>query len=263
MVLGYQVTRDYSVFVGTPQDQAYVRNFHARLDDSGHPFRWSDVYGYVLFPGLGGSRPFTLTMDLDPGRTAPVTAIVNSEPFFTETLQPGWHTVVLRVDASRPAALGSRDTVVEFRAPDYRDPDLPSEAKGLKVSRVRLEQATQGGFVVPSYATLGYLLGGMLILYVLVGRSLLGFAGLSRARLWALAVLISAGLALCLALARNHVIISAAAPHMVTTFASALVLLIICERFLLSRVRILVPSQKRVLAVCVALAFALRYGGMA
>ena len=49
-----------------------VLTSHIVLDDQGRPFRWSDVYGYVLFPGLGGSRPFTLSVALDPGRPAPV-----------------------------------------------------------------------------------------------------------------------------------------------------------------------------------------------
>src|SRR4051812_25256973 len=91
----YQVSRTYTVNVGTGQDEAYVRNFHARLDDQGRPFRWSDVYGYVLFPGLGGSRPFTLSVALDPGRPAPVTAIVNGESLFSRPLQPGWQTIQL------------------------------------------------------------------------------------------------------------------------------------------------------------------------
>src|SRR5947209_1522803 len=105
MAAAYQVTRDYTVYVGSPQDEAYVRNFHPRLDEGGRAYRWSDVYGYVLFPGLGGSRPFTLSVALNPPRPAPVTLIVNGEQFYSQTLLPGWQTVALRVDAAHPAAL--------------------------------------------------------------------------------------------------------------------------------------------------------------
>src|SRR5437879_1791665 len=62
MLAAYQIPRSYTIEVGTPQDEAYVRNFHARLEEGGRAYRWSDVYGYVLFPGLGGSRPFTLSV---------------------------------------------------------------------------------------------------------------------------------------------------------------------------------------------------------
>src|SRR5437868_3272424 len=45
LVLAYQVPHVYQVDVGTPRDQAYMRNFHTRLDDNGRAYRWSDVYG--------------------------------------------------------------------------------------------------------------------------------------------------------------------------------------------------------------------------
>src|SRR5207249_8936460 len=133
-------------------------------------YRWSDVYGYVLFPGLGGSRPFTLSVDLDPPRPAPVTLIVNGEQVYSQTLLPGWQTVALHVDAAHPTALASRDTVLELRAPDYRAPDQPTEARGVKVSTVRLEQAPAGGgYIVPSYATLGSLSAAILLVYLFAG----------------------------------------------------------------------------------------------
>src|SRR5690242_4149854 len=54
VLVAYQTPRSYRVAVGSPSDEAYVRNFHTRLSDSTGQYRWSDVYGYVLFPGLGG-----------------------------------------------------------------------------------------------------------------------------------------------------------------------------------------------------------------
>jgi hypothetical protein len=262
MLAAYQVPRSYSIGVGTPQDQAYVRNFHARLGDGGKAYRWSDVYGYVLFPGLGGSRAFTLSVELDPLRPAPVTLIVNGEQFYSETLLPGWQTVALHVDASHPGALVSRDTVLELRAPDYRAPDQPTEAKGVKVSTVRLEQALGGGFIVPSYSTLAWVSAAILLVYLLAGRALLGFATTARARLWALLAAAMTGLVATLLLALSHIAVSAAAVHLAVTVGSALVILIVCETLLSGRVQ-LNRLQGRALAVCVALAFGVRYGGMA
>jgi hypothetical protein len=262
MAAAYQVTRDYTVYMGTPQDEAYVRNFHPRLNDGGRAYRWSDVYGYVLFPGLGGSRPFTVSLELDPGRRAAVTAFVNGDKLFEQRLEPGWQTVTLHIDGSHPAALGSRDTVVELRAPEYRAPDQPSEAKGVKVSTVHLELAAGTGFVVPSYATLAYLLAATLLVYLLTGRSMVGFAAPPKARLWALLAGIATGIAVCVSLVLSHVAISAAAMHLVITLLSVLAILVVCEKLFLARARVS-AAQGRVLALCVALAFGIRYVGMA
>src|SRR5689334_7918243 len=75
----YQVPHTYTIDIGSPSDGAYARNFHGRLidTDTGPNYRWSDVYGYVLFPGLGGSRPFTVTMTFDTARKASAQVIVN------------------------------------------------------------------------------------------------------------------------------------------------------------------------------------------
>jgi hypothetical protein len=160
-VVAYQVPGTYVVDVGSPSDQAYTRNFHTRLDESGRTYRWSDVYGYVNFPGVGGSRPFTVTVVLDPERTAPIEIHVNGERFFAGEVAPGWRELTFAVDGSHPTALSSRDTVVEFRAPEYRLPGEEAESKGLKVDRVVLEQAPTGGFIWPSLATLGFLMVNM------------------------------------------------------------------------------------------------------
>src|SRR5207253_9261288 len=112
LVGAYQAPHSYRVDVGSPRDQAYIRNFHTRLSEPGHSYRWSDVYGYVSFPGLGGSRPFTVSVELDPARDAPVTLIVDGVSLLSRTLHPGWQTVVLAVDATHPSALASRDTVL-------------------------------------------------------------------------------------------------------------------------------------------------------
>src|SRR5438445_8537619 len=75
LLLAYQVPHSYAIDVGSPQDQAYVRNFHTRLQEGPQTYRWSDVYGYVAFPGMGGSRPFTVALALDPERRADVAIV--------------------------------------------------------------------------------------------------------------------------------------------------------------------------------------------
>src|SRR4051794_15926137 len=66
----FQVRHGYAIDVGSPADQAYMHNFHDRRTDSvdGRSFRWSDVYGYVSLPGVGGGVPFTVTLTLNPAR---------------------------------------------------------------------------------------------------------------------------------------------------------------------------------------------------
>lgn len=256
----YQAPRDYSVQVGTPQDQAYVRNFHARLDDPGRPYRWSDVYGYVDFPGLGGSRPFTLSVALDPGRPAPVTLIVNGVQVLQRGFQSGWQTVTLHIDEKSPAALASRDTVLEIRAPDYRTEDAPAEPKGVKAGAVRVEQARAGGFIEPPYARLLYFVIALVLVYLTGWRAVSGFASPRRARLIGLSLAALAALGILMWVATDHVAVSAAALHIVATLLSVLLFLVLVDR--LARNSKVPPVVSRLLAVAVALGFGLRFGGM-
>ena len=71
-----------------------------------------------------------------------------------------------------------------------------------------------------------------------------------------------AGLGATWSLAQSHIAVSAAGVHLAVTAGSALLILIVCERLLAGRAG-LASSQGRALAVCVALAFGVRYGGMA
>src|SRR6476619_198948 len=87
----YQAPGEYSIDVGGLSDEAYTLNFHGRTGEVTPTYRWSDVYGYVALPGLGGSRPFVVSMAIGPGRTAPVEVIVNGEQFYSGTLDAGWH----------------------------------------------------------------------------------------------------------------------------------------------------------------------------
>ena len=186
LTLSYQMPHTYSVDIGSAQDQLYVRNFHGRSEEGTPSYRWSGVYSYVAFPGLGGSRPFTASLTLDPERPAPVTIIVNGETLFDGELQPGWQTLTLPVNDQHPGALASRDTVLEIRAPDYRTPDAPGQPKGVKLDSAVVEQAAVGGFITPAYSALALLSGGVLLFYLFVGRALIGFASLMKARSWGL-----------------------------------------------------------------------------
>lgn len=262
----YQIPHSYTIDIGSPSDQAYVRNFHARLSDARHTYRWSDVYGYLSFPGLGGSRPFTISVEFDSVRTAPVTLIVNGVSLFSRTVHPGWQTVTLAVDSSHPSALASRDAVLEIRAPDFRTEDSPAESKGVKVASVHVQQAPSGGFVTPPYLRVALLAAAIILAYLFVGRALFGFAALSRTRLWGLlaALLSSAGLVAWLL--ANPVALSAASSHLVVTSLSMFILLVLVERIVKGLAH--PPSTAfafttRGLALCVALGFGLRYGGMA
>ena len=262
-VAAYQRPATYVVDVGSRQDQAYTRNFHARLDEPGRTYRWSDVYGYVTFPGAGGSRPFTLTATLDAARPAPIEVFVNGEKFFAAEVGPGWRELSFSIDERHPAALSSRDTVVEFRASEYRAPGEEGEAKGLKVDRVVLEQAREGGFIWPSLATVAFITLSTLLVYLFGGRALLGASRLAAVRPRAMVPALAAGAALCLLLAASHTAASSVVPHAATTLASMLVILIVAE---LTFSRLFAGMRRRdarLLALVVALAFGVRFGGMA
>ncbi len=264
--LAYQLPHTYTVEVGSGQDQAYVRNFHARMPSAGRTCRWSDLYGYVGFPGVGGSRPFTLTLTLNPGRRAPVQIIINGERFLDRTLDEGWQTVRFRVDDTHPSALASRDTVVELRAPDFRTPDVPGEPKGVKLDSVTLEQDAQGGFITPSYSTLGLFACFVLLVYLLIGRFMRGLSLFEVIKWRALTVAFAVGMLLLSVLAWNHAVFSAIAPHLVVTALSAYFLAALCEALLSgSKVHVNLTSLvwRRLLALAFAGAFVARYGGMA
>lgn len=264
LVAAYQSPHSYSIDVGSPRDQAYVRNFHTRLAEPGHTYRWSDVYGYVSFPGLGGARPFTVSVELDPARVAPVTLIVNGVSLFSETLQPGWRTVVLAIDATHPSALASRDTVLEVRAPDFRTADSPGEPKGVKIATVRVEQASTGGFIAPPYFRVTLLGAAVIFAYLFVGRALFGFAALRKSRLWGLLAALAVSAWLVAWLFDSPVAVAAASSHLAIIGASMLALLIVGERAPGWVTRGSFPAfAARGLALCLAIGFGLRYGGMA
>ncbi|HYP20465.1 MAG TPA: hypothetical protein VEY08_10355, partial [Chloroflexia bacterium] len=263
LTLAYQVPHTYSVDIGSAQDQLYVRNFHGRSEEETPSYRWSGVYSYVAFPGLGGSRPFTASLTLDPERTAPVTIIVNGETLFEGELQPGWQTLTLRVNEQHPGALASRDTVLEIRAPDYRTPDAPGQPKGVKLDSAVVEQAAVGGFITPAYSALALLSGGVLLFYLFVGRALAGFASLKRARLWALLAALSLGVMLAVLLAQSHVAVAAAASHLLVTLMSMILFFLAGSLLAGKLVGRRYPLAAQGLALCLALAFGVRYGGMA
>jgi hypothetical protein len=200
---------------------------------------------------------------LDAQRPAPIEVHVNGVRFFAEDVIPGWQELTFRIDESQPAALASRDTVVEFRAAEYRAPGEEAQAKGLKVDRVVLEQSHGGGFIWPSLATLGFLVLSTVLAYLLAGRALLGFSTARTVRVRALAVSMVAGTGLCLLLASSHTSASVVAPHVVTALGSMLVIFLVTERAVGGRRWALGRQGARLLSVAIVLAFGLRYGGMA
>jgi hypothetical protein len=204
-----------------------------------------------------------LTVTLDAQRRTAIEVHVNGIRFFAEEVVPGWQELTFRIDESQPAALASRDTVVEFRAPDYRLPGEEAQAKGLKVDRLVLEQSTGRGFIWPSLATLGFLMFSTLLAYTLVGRTLRGLSTERATRVRAFVASMAVGAGLCLLLASSHTSASVAAPHIVTTLSSVLIIFIVVERLVRSRTRGDAGQRGRLVSMAVAIAFGLRYGGMA
>ncbi|HET9494763.1 MAG TPA: hypothetical protein VFR15_11075 [Chloroflexia bacterium] len=252
------------VDVGSPRDEAFVRNFHTRLEQPGATYRWSDVYGYIALPGVGGSRQFTVELTLDVPRPATVTVIVNGETLFDEEVSPGWRTVEVAVDETHPVALASRDLVVEVRAPQYRDETAPGESRGVRVDRLAFRQAGDGGFIWPALAPVVWLCGAVLALYLLVGRTLWGIAAPRRSHAWAFATAIAGAAALAVLYVVSRVDLAAASGQLFATALTGLGLLVLGDRLL----RRWAPegsagtTAARIGAAAVALAFILRFGGM-
>lgn len=263
VVGAYQSPQSFTVNAGSPQDQAYLRNFHARLTEGEKTYRWSDVYGYVQLPGLGGSRPFTVTLTLDPERTAQVEVIINGERMYKGELLPGWQTLQFYMSETHPAALLSRDTVVEVRAPAYRTADEPAQLKGIKLDTLAIAQAQSGGFIVPAISVLILAVTAVGLSALTIAKSLTGIASPGRMRILALAAAGAVALAILWGLATDRIAWSAAIPHLAATLLSALLILYGIEAI----VRRYYPKASRrvgsFLALTVAIAFSARVGGMA
>jgi hypothetical protein len=250
--------------VGSPRDEAFVRIFHTRLEESGANYRWSDVYGYIALPGVGGSRPFTLGVTLDVPRPAPVTVIVNGETLFEEEVTPGWQTISVPVDETHAAALASRDLVMEIRAPEYRDPSAPAESRGVRVDRLTFQQSATGGFIWPALAPLVWLCAALLALYLLVARALWGLASNGRARMWGTVAATIGAAGAGGAYTVSRVDVAAGSGQVLACLLTGLVLLVIGERLLagMSTQGVAGHVATRAGAVALAVAFVLRFGGM-
>jgi hypothetical protein len=274
----YQVRHSYDIDVGSPSDRLLVRNFHDPRTDgaTGRTFRWSDAYGYVDLPGTGGGVPFAVTLTLNPGRAnVPVTVIVNGETFLQSTFSKGWRDVTLQVDASHAQALSARDLVIEIRTPGYPAPDDPTQIQGVMLDRVQIS-AGGPGIVIPSTTQLVYLVGAILLVYLLLGRI---FAPLYRPAPnfrpftlrpdGSLLPPLVSGLAVTLAfaflLATEHLSLTAATGELATPVTAAFVASYLVLLLTEPVARRIAPETKwgaRALAGMVAVAFLVRFGAV-
>jgi hypothetical protein len=268
IMLSTQKPVEFRVDVGTPRDEAFVRNFHTRLEEPGHTYRWSDIYGYIVLPGVGSAWSSRLTLGIDVPRTEAVTVIMNGTAVFEGEVVPGWRTLTTRVATSNESVSSSRDLVVEVRAPEYRDEADPGESKGVKIDSFVYQQLDMGDSVAivhwPAIAPVAWLLASVMALYLLVGRSLSGLASLGRARLLALAAALAGAAAIAILYDAGRVDVTAASGQVLATLLTGLALLILGERMLRRWVSGSTSGQlaARAGAVALALAFVLRFGGM-
>ncbi len=277
-VAAYQVRHAYDIDVGSPADQAYVRNFHDReaADSGGPTFRRGDTYSFLVLPGLGGGAPYSVTLTLQPGRPdVPVTVIINGQTFLQQPLPAQWARYTFAVDATHPQAFASRDLVVELRVPATFD---------LLLDRMEVSPAGIG-FIAPAYLQLAYLGALVVLVYLLLGRLLAeraegrgqradeDEAHVSRFTFhvsrftprFALVPPLGAALTGAIAvglLATVHLPFTVAAGHLMTTGVLTYGLLIGAEA-LAWRIAPGAPGCARLVAGLVAGAFAVRYGLMA
>ncbi|MDQ2809424.1 MAG: hypothetical protein M3Z04_21320 [Chloroflexota bacterium] len=193
MIAAYQVRQGYHIDVGSPGDDPYVLNFHEPLADTqiGRSYRWTDTYSYLTLPGIGGGVPYTVTLTLNPGRAAvPATILVNGAVLLQRPLPVGRQTVALRVDATHPRALASRDLVVEIRVPP----------QGIMLDALTVSPP-EPGLVIPAYTQLVYGLVLLTLFYLCLGR---------LAVRWALPATAGAAVMLVAGLAVNRLAITTA-----------------------------------------------------
>ncbi len=247
----YQVRHTYHLDLGSPSDQAYVVNFQDRDGERGGPtFRPSGTYSYINLPGVGGGVPYTLSVTLKPARNGlPITLLLNGDTLFQQAISGTWQTQAFTIDTRYPHALAARDAVLELRTPAVRS-----------VAVDAVDVGAQGpGFVVPALNQLAGLTGLVLLVYLLLGRALTSQPTAGRVASGGAALV---GLSLVGTLAAVHLPLTVTTGHLVLTAGLSYALLVISEAGL----RRIVPAagnEARWAAAIFALAFAVRFGGMA
>ncbi|HUS16500.1 MAG TPA: hypothetical protein VM536_15995, partial [Chloroflexia bacterium] len=250
-VAATQVRHAYDIDVGSPADQAYVRNFQERdVETGGRTYRPSGVYSYLVLPGVGGDVPYSLTVALRAdGANVPAAILVNGESLWQGRPNGEWQQVTVAIDAAHPVALASRDLLVEIRT---------NAIRALQIDRLTV--AAQGpGFITPAWSQLGGIGAVLLLCYLLLGRAFMPFR---QARSVALAVTGAGAAVLVAVLAAVHLPLTVAITHLVTTLLASYVVLVGSEA-LARRLVPEAPDGARLAAALVTAAFLVRYGLMA
>lgn len=263
ITLAYQVKRPILIDIGGPHDCPYLGtseycpqspDWHDRETN-----RWSKGRSPIYLPGIG-SQPYNVTLRLTGARPG----LLEPPPLITVTVsgrEYTWQTEPNFTEKTFPlprlsAIYSSVDLLIS--TPTFTPPNDAREL-GVNVDWVRVDPADPSLFapVIPSISVTLYLLGSLLLLYLLAYRTF-------RSHVAALAVGVPLLLVLLVLLALRRLEI--------TTFALQLFVALFWSLLLAYLLLILAGSRyedsKRglqpipILAGIFALAFALRFGGM-
>lgn len=169
----FQVERPIDVKIGSIHAAPFVKNFHAReVDPAGTAYRWTHETSFLIFPGIGGGRARTLTVNLRTGRpggtTRPVTVFVNGVEVNRLTASADWQTFTIPVHG--PATTG-HGLAFELRTPAERLSEADPRVVGVQVHEIRIEPSGSG-WTVPAWSMLGLTLLEVAVFYLLVFRAL-------------------------------------------------------------------------------------------
>jgi 4-amino-4-deoxy-L-arabinose transferase-like glycosyltransferase len=161
-------SRDYSL------DQPFLENFNLverTQDENKTHFIWSKGEGRLIFAGAG-KRDYIvrLSMAADANPNKNYVVFANNTKLGEGTFEPGIKTYEYRVPESAIEA-GNGD--LRLRVTNSRfSPPGDNRVLGFVLFSARIEaQKAPGGFAVPPFAALGWLVGTVMLLYAIVARA--------------------------------------------------------------------------------------------
>jgi hypothetical protein len=203
ILLAYQVPYVCSVSLGTIRDGPFVEGFLERTGTPEYSFRWSQEASTILLPGVAWRQDQELMLRLAPGLRPPdapspeVDVLANGTEVARFEIAPGFRNY--RIPLRSEVLTTTGVLRVELNVPPF-----PWDGRdlGVVVEKVRLRPSDGAGRTValpPIPLTLAWILNGLLWLALVLQTPF----GRRRSWLWAAVVGGEAGLALCMALARE------------------------------------------------------------
>ncbi len=263
--LAWQTPFSYTLDSGGPLslDQPFFRNFNSLENtvpkgNQGEWFRWSKGEGSLDFPGVGRRAyrvQFNLFADLNPNKK--YTLYANTQKIAEGVLEPGVKTYTFEIPAS---AISYKDgglrlglQMESFRPKEVLKGSSDPRELGFALFSARLE-AVGGGPVAPPLTHLGWLLGTIMLAYLIIAG-----AGLATWKAAGAAAILGA-IPVYIIATPSRIWLTLYSPELAFAFGWALLMVIIAAIFM-RKVWTAGFEQSWVLAIF-GLALALRLAGL-